>query len=291
MIILGNVDLDSTYEKMYAYEEEIKDSISIKTQLIFTAIFILISTTVYLARFLDFSVKPDIAYVIASLVCLVVITATFSIYFNCRAFSGSEFTRMPYAIRVQGYYEEQVQYNIEAEKYNSAVDPDDAIEYIDPKKETEAFISRTYINCATHNALINEERSRWVFKALAGFLLACIPLAIASLLFVVFDMDTSSPRKNLSIKDSYVGGEISSLRNQLATSSKSDVIADLEKRTIILENFARKKEEIQLSDSKKQSDTEQQPKPQAPVKPSAPPPRMMYDDVNGGSNRRLKDEK
>lgn len=83
---MANVDLDSTYEKMYAYEEEIKDSISIKTQLIFTAIFILISTTVYLARFLDFSVKPDIAYVIAFLVCLVVIIAAFSTYFNFRAF-------------------------------------------------------------------------------------------------------------------------------------------------------------------------------------------------------------
>jgi len=288
---VGNVNLDSTYEKMYIYEEEIKDSISIKTQLIFTAIFILISTTVYLARFLDFSVKPDIAYVIVFLVCLVVITAAFSTYFNFRAFSGSEFNRMPYASRVQEYYEEQIQYNIDAEQYNSAVAPDDAIEYLDPKKETEAFISRTYINCATHNALINEERSRWVFKALAGFLLACIPLAIASLLFVVFDMDTSSPRKNLSIKDSYVGGEISSLRNQLATSPKSDAIADLEKRTIILENIINKKEEIQLSDSKKTSNTEQQPKPQAPVKPSAPPSRMMYDDVNGGSNRGLKNEK
>ena len=276
---------------MYIYEEEIKDSISIKTQLIFTAIFILISTTVYLARFLDFSIKPDIAYIIALLVCLVVIIAAFSTYFNFRAFSGSEFNRMPYASRVQEYYEEQIQYNIDAEQYNSAVDPNDAIEYLDPKKETEAFISRTYINCATHNALINEERSRWVFKALAGFLLACIPLAIASLLFVVFDMDTSSPRKNLSIKDSYVGGEISSLKNQLAISSKSDAIADIEKRTTILENIIENKEEIQLSDSKKTSNTEQQPKPQAPVKPSAPPSRMMYDDVNGGSNRGKKNEK
>ena len=285
---MGNVDLDSTYEKMYIYEEEIKDSISIKTQLIFTAIFILISTTVYLARFLDFSTKPDIAYVIAFLVCLVVITAAFSTYFNFRAFSGSEFNRMPYASKVQEYYEEQVQYNIEVEKYNSAVDPDDAITFVDPKKETENFISKTYINCATHNALVNETRSRWVFKALAGFLLACIPLAIASLLFVIFDMDTSSPRKNFSIKDSYVGGEIASLRTQLAASSKTDVIANLEKRTIILEDILHTKGEIQLGDSKKSSSTEQQPKPQAPVKPSAPPSRMTYDDVNGGSNRSSK---
>ena len=287
-IIVSQADLDSTYEKMYAYEEEIKDSISIKTQLIFTAIFILISTSIYLARFLDFSIKPDIAYIIASLVCLTVIITAFSTYFNYRAFSGSEFNRMPYASKVKEYYDQQAQYNIEIEQYNSAVDPCDALAFVDPKKETEEFISRTYINCATHNALVNEERSRWVFKALAGFLLACMPLAIASFLFVVFDMDTSSPRKNLSIKDSYVGGEIASLRNQLDTSSKSNAVANLEKRTTILENILHKEREIQLSDQKKISTTEQQPKPQAPVKPSAPPSRMMYDDINGGSNRSSK---
>lgn len=285
---MSNKDLDSIYEKMYVYEEEIKDSISLKTQLIFTAIFILISTTVYLARFLDFSIKPDIAYVIAFLVVMVVIIASFSTYFNCKAFSGSEFNRMPYASRVQEYYEDQEKYNVEVEKYNSVVEPEDALPKIDPKKETLDFISKTYTNCATHNALINEARSRWVFKALAGFLLACIPLAIASLLFVVFDMDTSSPRKNLSIKDSYVGGEIASLRKQITISSNSDVLADIEKRTMLLEKILLQKEEPDVSDSKKTSNTEQQPKPQAPVKPSAPPSRMTYDDVNGGPNRSSK---
>ncbi|MFP5424991.1 MAG: hypothetical protein ACLGJA_03965 [Gammaproteobacteria bacterium] len=285
---MSNIDLDSTYEKMYNYEEEIKNSISIKTQLLFTAIFILISTAVYLARFLDFSTKPDIAYIITFLVCLVVITAAASTYFNCKAFSGSEFNRMPYAIKVQEYYDDQVKYNIEVEQYNSAVEPEDAIESIDPKKETENFITKTYINCATHNALINEQRSRWWFKAFAGFLIACIPLAVASLLFVVFDMDTSSPRKNFSVKDSYVGGEIASLRSQLANSPSADTLADLQKRTIILERILLEQKESQMSDSKKTTSNEKQSKPQAPVKPSAPPSRVAYDDVNGGPNRSAK---
>lgn len=285
---MSNNDLECTYEKMYAYEEEIKNSITIKTQLIFTAIFVLVSTTVYLARFLDFSFKPEIAYVIAFLVIFVVGISSVSAYFNCRAFSGSEFNRMPYAEKVKEYYDDQVKYNIELDAYNSQVEHDEQIPLVDPKKETEEFIYKTYVRCATHNALVNEERSRWVFKAIAAFLIACIPLAIASLLFVIFDMDTSSPRKNLAIKDSYVGGEIASLKNQLSNGLKSDAIADLEKRTIILEKYFIEQRAKQLSESKKTPTNEHQPKPQAPVKPSAPPSRMMYDDISGGSNRNQK---
>ena len=285
---MSNSDIGSTYEKMYIYEEQIKDNISVKTQLLFTAIFILISTTVYLARFLDFSFKPEVAYIIATLITAVVSIAALATYFNCKAFSGSEFNRMPYAVRVQEYYEQQIQYNAEVEQYNFAVEPEDAISTVDPEKETADFIKRTYVNCATHNALVNEKRSRLWFKAFAAFLTACVPLAVASLLFVIFDMDTSSPRKNLSIKDSYVGGEIASLRQQLAASSSATALADLEKRTMLLERMSLEKLENQMSDTKKGSTAEKQSKPPAPVKPSAPPSRMTYDDVNGGSNRKEK---
>ena len=275
----------STYEKMYAYEEEIKDNISIKAQLIFTAIFALASITVYLARFLDFSVKPEIAYLIAFLVVLVFVIAAISTYFNYRAFSGSEFNRMPYAEKLKEYYNDQIKYNLEVEQYNSQVESSEHIPLLDPTQQTEDFISDTYVQCATHNALVNEDRSRWAFKAIAAFLIACAPLAIASLLFVIFDMDTSSPRKNLSIKDSYVGGEISSLKNHLLDYSKNDRIADLEKRTIILESMLLAERSDKLSESKKASVSEQKPKPQAPVKPSAPPRRLAMDEAPPGDKK------
>ncbi|MCS3418670.1 MULTISPECIES: hypothetical protein [unclassified Pseudomonas] len=282
---MSNIDLGTTYEKMYIYEEEIKNNISIKTQLIFTAIFILVSTAVYLARFLDFSSKPEIAYIISALVFFVAAISVISIYFNFKAFSGSEFNRMPYAEKVKEYYDEQIHYNIEVDKYNSQVEQGEILPLIDPKKETEDFICKTYVSCATHNAVANEQRSRWVFKSLLAFLIACIPLAIASLLFVIFDMDTSSPRKNLAIKDSFVGGEIASLKNQLARTSNNDTIADLEKRTIILETILLEQGASQLSDSKKPTGNEQQPKPEAPVKPSPPPLRTGLEDfLGGGSN-------
>ena len=92
-------------------------------------------------------------------------------------------------------------------------------------------------------------------------------------------MDTSSPRKNFSIKDSYVGGEIASLKNQISTSHKNDQIADLEKRTIILESLLLAERAEKLSESKKATASEQKPKPEAPVKPRTPPARVSMDDI------------
>lgn len=287
-IILNIHNIHTTYEKMYAYEEEIKNSISIKTQIIFTAIFALASATIYLARFLDFTFNPKIAYVISFLAATTLVISAISTYFNCKAFSGSEFNRMPYAEKIKEYYESQIEYNDELAKYNAQVAQHEQIPLINPAKETASFISNTYISCSTHNALVNEERSRWVFKALSTFLMACIPLAIGSLLFVLFDMDTSSPRKNFAIKDTYVGDQIAALKTQLLNDSRSDAVADLKKRTIILENIVLQKGAEKLSEPNKPALSEQKALPQAPVKPSVPPSRKTYDDINGGPNRNQK---
>lgn len=280
--------LHITYEKMYIYEEEIKNSISVKTQIMFTAIFVLASSTIYLARFLDFTANPTIAYAISLLVTLTLIISAASTYFNYKAFSGSEFNRMPYAEKIQEYHDEQTKYNNDLIKYNSEVAQHEQIPLINPVKETESFISSTYISCSTHNALVNEKRSRWVFKAISAFLMACVPLGIGSLLFVLFDMDTSSPRKNFAIKDTYVGDQIAALKNQLIKDSNGASVADLKKTTIIRENILLAKGDNKLSEPEKPISSEQKPLPQAPVKPAAPSSRRTYDDANGGPNRNQK---
>jgi hypothetical protein len=284
MIILSDNTLEAIYEKMYVYEEEIKNSISIKTQLMFTAMFALLSVAAYLARFLDFTEKPTIACIIAFLVFGVIAIAAVSVYFNCRAFSGSEFNRMPYASEVKKYHDDQLSYNGELTEYNRQVKPAEQLEWVDPVHETRAYISETYVQCATHNALVNEKRSRWVFKAVATFLIACIPLMSASFLFVVFDMDTSSPRKSISVRDDYVGDEIASLKDKLLMTSANAKMADLEKRTMILEGVLLAKRSQNLSESKKTA-SEQAPKPTAPVKPAAPPRRMTLDEAPAGEKK------
>lgn len=276
--------IEAVYEKMYVYEEEIKNSISIKTQLMFTAMFALLSVAAYLARFLDFTERPTMACIIALLVFSVIAIAAVSVYFNCRAFSGSEFNRMPYASEVKKYHDDQLAYNHDLAEYNLQVGPADQLKWVDPVHETKAYISETYVQCATHNALVNERRSRWVFKSVATFLIACIPLVAASFLFVVFDMDASSPRKNISVRDRYVGDEIASLKNELLMSSENAQLVDLEKRTIILEDalFAARSENV--SESKKTAG-DQAPKPLAPVKPTAPPRRMTLDEAPPGEKK------
>lgn len=269
---------ETIYEKLYLYEEDIKHKISIKSQVIFTAIFALMTITAYISRFLDFSINPSIAYIIAFLELSIFVILAFSIYYNCRAFSGTIFKKMLYSKQLKNYYEALVEYNREIQEYNSTVDDVSKIPLVDAIEDTENFISETYADCATYNAYLNDERSRWAFKAQAAFLIACVPLVIASSLFVIFDMDTSSPRKPLSIKDSYVGGEISSLKEIVSDVAKNDAIADLKKRTIILETLLLEKKGNSLSNS---TDTSSEKKPNpVPVKPQAPEPRRFQDDAS-----------
>ena len=269
---------DTIYENLYLYEEDIKHKISIKSQVIFTAIFALMTVTAYIARFLDFSINPSIAYIIAFLELSIFVILAFSIYYNCRAFSGTIFKKMLYSKQLKNYYEALVEYNREIQEYNSTVDDVSKIPLVDAIEDTENFISETYADCATYNAYLNDERSRWAFKAQAAFLIACVPLVIASVLFVIFDMDTSSPRKPLSIQDSYVGGEISSLKGIVSDTTNDDVIADLKKRTIILEALLLEKKEKPLSNS---TDTTSEKKPSpVPVKPQAPETRRFLDDAS-----------
>ena len=269
---------ETIYEKLYLYEEDIKHKISIKSQVIFTAIFALMTITAYISRFLDFSINPSIAYIIAFLELSIFVILAFSIYYNCRAFSGTIFKKMLYSKQLKNYYEALVEYNREIQEYNSTVDDVSKIPLVDAIEDTENFISETYADCATYNAYLNDERSRWAFKAQAAFLIACVPLVIASSLFVIFDMDTSSPRKPLSIQDSYVGGEISSLKGIVSDTTNDDVIADLKKRTIILETLLLEKKGNYLS---KPTDTISEKKPNpVPVKPQAPEPRRFQDDAS-----------
>ncbi|WP_312934331.1 hypothetical protein [Pseudomonas sp.] len=276
------------YEKMYAYEERIKENISIKVQLLFTAIFLLVSVTVYLARFLDFSIKPGVAYVIVVFIVLVLMMTAISAYFNCKAFSGSEFNRMPYATKIQEYYEGQVQYNKEVEIYNASVSEDEAFTLIDPKNETEAFIGRALSACATHNALVNEKRSRLVFKAFVCCLLSCVPLVLASFIFVAYDMDTSSPRKEFSIRDRHVAAQLARLTEEVAARSASSTVTALENRTTLLEQALIHKPDETMTKPEKADAAESKPKPEPPTKPSAPLSRMTYDDASGASSRSSK---
>lgn len=269
---------ESIYEKLYLYEEETKHNISIKSQLMFTALFVLMTATAYMARFLDFSIDPSIAYIITFLEITALVILAFSIFYNCRAFSGTVFKKMVYSKQLKHYYESLETYRLEVEGYNSSVEEPDKLPLIDPTKETEEYISETYADCATFNAYRNDERARWAFKAQAAFLMACIPLAIASLLFVVFDMDTSSPRKELSIKDTYVGGQISSLTESLSDKSENVTITDLKNRTIILESLLNDQKEKELSKPTENTTSERKPT-STPVRPTAPDHRQLREEV------------
>lgn len=256
------------FEKMYLQENEIKEKITIRVQVLFTLILAVITVSSYMLRMLDLERYISVsASIIASLVVFYAGLAV-STKYAIRAFWGNTFKQMPPAVEVRGYCSALIIYNEEVEKAKSAHGAE--AEVIDVRAEIDTYLCNVYEECATHNSEINQERSRKVHESFKWLLRSFVPLGIAGILFVGFDMDISSPRKNFQVIDKYVGDQIGGVRNSI------DLIAS---QVVELRKSY-------MSESKKtgnkpggQSENVTVPlKTGAPVKPSGPPVRIVLED-------------
>ncbi|MFJ2282064.1 hypothetical protein ACIOUG_13085 [Pseudomonas sp. NPDC087803] len=262
-------ELLGVFEKMYLQENEIKEKITIRVQILFTLILAVITVSSYMLRMLDLDRYVFIgAAIIASLVVFFA-GLTVSSKYAIRAFWGNTFKQMPPALEVKGYCSALVSYNDEIEK---AVREGDGLgaEAVDVRSEIDTYLSNAYEECATHNSEVNQERSRKVHESFKWLLFSFAPLGVAGILFVGFDMDVSSPRKNYQVIDKYVGDQIGKVERSIA----------------LIANQKEKLKEVQMSEKNKGNvDSAKQPteapapiKTSGPIKPDAPRVRIVLED-------------
>ena len=77
------------------------------------------------------------------------------------------------------------------------------------------FIMRKYAEIADKNAEINEIRRQYIANSLKWLLKGAVLLIFAGFVFVLFDLDLSSPRKPVAIYDKNLVLEIKNLNNNL----------------------------------------------------------------------------
>ncbi|MGN4049929.1 hypothetical protein [Pseudomonas sp. SM4] len=259
------------FEKMYLQENEIKEKITIRVQIVFTLILAVITVSSYMLRMLDLDRYVFVgATIIASLVIFFASLGV-SLNYAIRAFWGNTFKQMPPALEVKGYCSALVSYNEEVEKAIQEGDGDGgSVQAVDVRSEVDTYLSNAYEECATHNSEVNQERSRKVHEAFKLLLCSFVPLGVAGVLFVGFDMDVSSPRKNYQVIDKYVGDQIGKVERGIA------IIAD----------HAEKSKGVKMSDKdKSNTDSAKQPtstpapiKTSGPTKPDAPRVRIVLED-------------
>lgn len=266
-------ELRDVFEKMYVQENETKEQITIRVQVVFTLMFAMVTVASYMLRMLDLDRYVFIgAGVVASLVVSFAFLA-FASYFAIRAFWGNTFQQIPYAMAVKDYHGALVAYNNDVKNFTADGQP--APIAVDIKSEFETFLCNSYAECATHNSIANQERSRKVYESFRWLLCAYIPLGLAGVLFVGFDMDVSSPRKNFQIIDKYVGDQLGKVDASVGQiMNKTDELKEM------LMSSAKSKSG---EEDKKPAAVRPEPVKTAPLLPDPPKMRIILEDFQSRS--------
>ena len=108
-----------------------------------------------------------------------------------------------------------------------------------------------------------------MFRYLCVYILASIPILLASILFITFDLDVSSPRKDFLISDRNLAASISQLSSKISKPESPQLTNDKKEASIMTNNQDNKTPSSQ---------PQQQPQPQPPIAPKKP--ELQYSTEN-----------
>ena len=251
---MNNAETLTLYETLYFYELERKDKITNRIQLNFALVVINYTAFSYMLRTLDYESRPQELALFLIFFTLSIFASSAAIYLLIKAYWHNPVHHIASANDIGAHIQNLKDY------YKKSTLPDSSINL---NNDIEEYIANSYKEAATKNTLTNEKRNKDLYTSFKWLLIGALPLAIASLLFLVLDLDASSPRKNMLIEDKRLALELKSL-------------------THLQCNPANAKPTTEPSPVTSQNDQQPAPAPSAPAeaaeKPKGPPLRMSMED-------------
>ncbi|MEZ9016259.1 hypothetical protein AB6E79_05040 [Vibrio lentus] len=202
------------YRELYFHEMDVKEKLVARTQISFAIVVTAFTIISYMVRMLDYSSN---CYAVAFFVVFVSIsTLVFvgSLWFLIHSFSWNSYRGIPSPAKTDKYRMELIEHSEALVSYNDE-NPEHQQELYDVDEVMESYLYENFMACSTHNTEVNDGRSGYARDGFKWVLAALIPLAIASSIFIITDLDTSSPRKELLIKDSNVATQLVKLTAQV----------------------------------------------------------------------------
>ncbi|ENM3825755.1 hypothetical protein AB5A11_003527, partial [Vibrio cholerae] len=227
-----------------------------RTQISFAIVVTAFTVISYMVRMLDYTSN---CYAVAFFVVFVSISTLIliaSLWFLIHSFSWRSYRGIPSPSRTDDYRIELIEHRDALVAYNEE-NPDHQQELYDVDDVMESYLYENFKVCSTHNTEVNDGRSGYARDGFKWVLAALLPLGIASSIFIIADLDTSSPRKELLIKDSSVSTQLERLTEQV--------------KLLQLEASKIQKESI-MSNEKKVA-------PPPPPMPTAPEPRNIKSET------------
>lgn len=204
-------DAEEFLSEIYFYELETRDKIFNRLQLNFAIYTTVIAILAYMARMIDYDSNCTILTFFYVGLVFGISLISISIYYSCISLSLSDLKYMlfPRATDIIDYRSKLDIRWKEIEKYNQEYGCN--YETPDTKTTINEFTTDIIAKCIDHNASINEYRRQGIRKSIWYMILASIPIIFSSALFVIRDLDTSSPRKNHLIEDRNLAVELKKL--------------------------------------------------------------------------------
>lgn len=261
-------DLHNLYKEFYFHELDVREKLTNRLQLTFAFHATILTIIAYMMRTLDkgtASFLVDLFY-IAMAVSLGILSI--SVYFTIRAFWGNSYKGVASPNEIEKFRKDALSHEEQIQKRNSELGDKDRTSYC-AADALSGYLYDEYAKCSSYNIEVNYKRGVWLHKAITFLLIAAVPLIIGSSVFVIGDMDGSSPRKEVLIKHS------------------SPLIIDNGSKEI--ESALRDMKESCMTDNEhnqEQSNSQSTPPPPAPKPPetrdiirSDPPPVIMDTDT------------
>lgn len=187
------IDINNMLLKRYYHELDSRDKIFSRLQLNFAIYTSVIALLFYMIRTVDYSsscVAITLFFVgLSSGAVLLVL----SVFYTVTALTGYEYKTLPKTDELIRYEDELEQYVKSLKEYNLKYKQ--KIDIFQPIVVFNKYIRETLSKCVDHNYAVNEFRRQVVRKSIWKMVHAAIPMMFSALLFVVFDLDASSPRK------------------------------------------------------------------------------------------------
>ena len=220
--------LSDLLKEVYFYELDTREKIFNRLQLNFAAYVTFFTVVAYMARMIDYSSACWALTLFYTGIFLATIPISISVRYTFLALSGYKYAIFPSA-------SESIKYKTDIEEYynqfgnlisqqNSKNYPKTAPEMLDN------YVLETLTETIDKNKIINEYRRFAIRKSHLHFLYSSIPLALSAFLFVAFDLDTSSPRKNFLTEDVNLRKSINQLTQDIKNMSGNDNSQDSQQK-------------------------------------------------------------
>ncbi|MGR5187391.1 hypothetical protein ACPV3S_18700 [Photobacterium damselae] len=193
---------------------EVREKITGRVQITFALVTTGYTILSYILRMLDLT-SNRIAISVFGICTLVSFIISFGcLYYLVRAFWGNTYNGMPSPKDTDKYREELIRHKFLISKYNLDY-PDHKQSEINIDDSISVHLYTNFRDCSAHNTMVNDRRSKQIHKAFKWLLFASIPMFTASVTFISFDLDISSPRKETSIIDQSVVTALNEIKQEL----------------------------------------------------------------------------